>query len=130
MQTSTLAARIVESVLEIAKAQPAREIIKVRLRIGDLIFIEAEQLRFCYRSMVRETPLENSVLKIERVPPTVRCSHCQYTGEPKYWEHPLTGTAVPTLECPKCGKAATATGGFECQIKSVQLFNPQAAQVA
>jgi hydrogenase nickel incorporation protein HypA/HybF len=130
MEISSLTARIVENVLEIAKAQPACEITKVRLRLGDLIFIEAEQLRFCYRSMVRKTPLENSVLKIERVPPTVQCSHCHYVGDPKYWQHPFMSVAVPTLECPHCGKAAQATRGLECQIRSVQLFNPAAAKAA
>ena len=130
MYTSSIAARIVESVLRIAKAQPACEVLKVRLRIGDLIFIEAERLRFCYRSMVRATPLENSVLKIERVPPRIECTHCNYAGEPKYWEHPLMPAAVPTLECPQCSKAAKATRGLECQLKSVQLFNPEAAQAA
>ena len=119
-----------ESVLEIAKVQPTCEVIKVRLQLGDLIFIEAEQLRFCYRSMVRKTSLENSVLKIERVPPTVQCSHCQYVGDPKYWQHPFMSVSIPTLECPHCGKAVQAARGLECQIKSVQFFNPAAEQAA
>ena len=40
-----------------------REIFEVRLEIGELSHIEEEQLRFCYESITKETPLEGSKLR-------------------------------------------------------------------
>ena len=131
MHEFSIATQILDSVLEFAESRPSQEVLKVRLEIGELMCVEAGQLRFCYDSIKLNTSLENSSLEIESAPAVVQCEHCQYEGKPKYWEGVLASASIPTLQCPQCGQAAEAIRGHECAIKSVQLkcqdeFQPRA----
>jgi hydrogenase nickel incorporation protein HypA/HybF len=126
MHEFSIAANIVESVSEFAETNPDKKILKVRLEIGEMTCVEADQLKFCYDSIVKQTNLENSVLEIEIVPAKVKCSHCNYDGAPRYWDEAVT-TAIPTLQCPQCSQAAEAVAGHECAIKTVQFLQSETA---
>ena len=67
----------------------------------------------------RETALETATLEIDQVEALVKCSHCAYEGSPQYWADALSGTAIPTLQCPQCGRAAEPFQGHECSIKGI-----------
>ena len=95
------------------------------LEIGELSHIEHDQLRFCYESITKETPLEGSSLKIDKVEAFVECPHCSYRGRPKYWDDILAGAPVVTFQCPSCGKTVGETQGKECAIKSVKFSQIQ-----
>ena len=95
--------------------------------IGELSHIDAEQLRFCYESIAKETPLEGSILTISIVPAMVSCPHCTYRGRPDYWDEALAIAPVITMRCPQCGKAVDADQGHECAIKSVRLIETHVA---
>lgn len=130
MHEFSIAAQIVESVADYAEAQGASAVLKVRLRVGELACVEAEQLRFCYESITHGTVMENSALEIETFAAEVQCPHCHYHGPPKYWEGALAGFAIPTLQCPGCGRAAEAVQGREVEIKSVQFRTSVAAETS
>jgi hydrogenase nickel incorporation protein HypA/HybF len=130
MHEFSLATQIVENVLEFAQAHQAGEVLKVRLRIGELACVEAEQLRFCFHSITRDTVLENATLEIEPFTAVVRCLHCNYEGPPKYWEGAISGTAIPTLQCPRCSRGTQALAGHECEIKSVQFVNSKPTEAS
>src|SRR5262245_8669676 len=119
MHEFSLATQIVESVLEFFRTHGAGDVLKVRLQLGELTCVDAEQLRFCFNAITEGTRLANTALDIEPVSARIRCPHCLYEGAPKYWEGALAGATIPTLECPDCGKAAVATRGHDCEIKSV-----------
>ncbi|MEP6810992.1 MAG: hydrogenase maturation nickel metallochaperone HypA [Chthoniobacterales bacterium] len=121
MHELSIASGLVEKVLDFAEKNPDKKILEVRLAVGELSHIEHEQLRFCYGAITTETPLEGSVLQIETVKALVRCPHCSYRGRPKYWDGALSGIPVATLECPSCGRAAEATDGQECAIRSLRF---------
>ncbi|HEX5222222.1 MAG TPA: hydrogenase maturation nickel metallochaperone HypA [Verrucomicrobiae bacterium] len=130
MHEFSLATQIVESVKEFTESRPGnQEVLKVRLLVGELAGIEAEQLRFCYNSITRETPLERSRLEVISVPALVRCSRCLYRGVPRYLKDSRAWTKVPTLQCPKCGTPAEATQGYECELKSVQFAEVSAPKL-
>jgi len=120
MHEFSIASSIVESVLDFVQARQVRKVMEVRLAVGELTCVEEEQLRFCYMSITRETPIEESALSIEEVPARVKCRSCGYVGGPKYWEDALYLTPVPTLQCPQCGKAVEAEQGNECAIKTIK----------
>jgi hydrogenase nickel incorporation protein HypA/HybF len=124
MHEFSIATGIVEAVLEFAEANSDKKILKVRLQIGELTCVEAEQLKFCYESIVKETVLENSTLEIEILAAAVKCPHCHYEGQPRYWDGALTA-AIATLQCPQCGLAAEATMGHECKIKTIQFLQSE-----
>lgn len=120
MHELSIAASIVESVLEFVESRHINGVQKVRLAVGELTCVQAEQLKFCYESVAKQTAIGDSTLEIEQVPARVECEHCGYGGPPKYWMESLNDTPVPTLQCPQCGKSTTASEGHECAIKSIQ----------
>jgi hydrogenase nickel incorporation protein HypA/HybF len=124
MHELSIASSIVESVLEFAGTPPVKKVVKVLLQIGELTCVEAEQLRFSYTVITKETPLEASSLEIEHMGALVACSHCGYEGRPKYWDDALADRRIATLQCPECGQAAEATQGHECTIKTIRYVTP------
>ncbi|MDQ6808954.1 MAG: hydrogenase maturation nickel metallochaperone HypA [Verrucomicrobiota bacterium] len=120
MHELSIASGLLEKLLDFAEKNADKKIVEVRLAVGELSHIEHEQLRFCYEAITTETPLEGSKLEIEKIDAMVKCPHCGYRGRPKYWDGALSGIPVATLECPSCGKAAEATDGKECAIKSLR----------
>jgi hydrogenase nickel incorporation protein HypA/HybF len=120
MHELSIAANLVENVLEFAETPPPKKILKVLLQVGELTCVEPDQLQFCYESVAKETAIEDSTLEIERVPAEVKCPHCGYAGAPKYWDDAQTSARVATLECPKCGKAAETTHGHDCTIRTIR----------
>lgn len=121
MHEFSIAAGLIEKLLDFAEKNPDKKIVEVRVAIGEFTQIEEAQLRFCYDSITTEMPIAGSHLTIEPILGKVRCFHCSYEGPPKYWEGVLSGQPVPTLRCPDCGKAAEATGGEECAIRSIRF---------
>jgi hydrogenase nickel incorporation protein HypA/HybF len=120
MHELSIASSLVESVLEFVEAPPPKKVVKVILQLGELTCVEADQLKFCYVAITKETPLEDSELEIESADAEVACAHCGYEGPPKYWDDALADTCVATLQCPHCGKATEATRGHECTIRTIR----------
>src|ERR1043166_7717682 len=99
MHELSIASSLLEKLLEFSEQNRERAILEVRLEIGELSHIDSEQLRFCYESISKETPLEGSVLSISRVPAMVSCPHCAYHGRPGYWDEALAIGPVITMRC-------------------------------
>ena len=121
MHELSIASAVVDSVLEFLDAHEVKKVLTVRLAVGELSHVEAEQLRFCYMAITQETAMENSTLEIESVPAVVKCPRCSYRGRPKYWEDALSVAPIPTLECPTCRGAVEPVEGNDCAIKTIQF---------
>ena len=120
MHELSIAATLVENVLDFAETPPPKRILKVMLQVGEMSCVEPDQLLFCYESVTKETLIEGSALEIERVPAEVKCPHCGYEGSAKYWDDAQSAARVATLECPRCGKAAETTAGHDCTIRTIR----------
>ena len=120
MHELSIAASLVESVLEFAQAHGDPKVVSVRMAVGELTCVEADQLCFCYESVTQETALEGSKLEIETLRARVRCPQCKYEGVAKYLDETLCATPVATLQCPECGRTTEAIQGHECAIKSIK----------
>ncbi len=120
MHEMSIAAALMERMLEFTREHPGKRVLQVRLSVGELAAIEAEQLSFCYGAITTGTALEGSSLEIETSGAVIRCPRCSYLGAPKTWDDALAFAAPPTLCCPRCGSTAEAIQGQECAIKSVQ----------
>ena len=127
MHELSIASGLIEKLLEFSEQHPERAILEVRLEIGELSHVDPEQLRFCYESISKETPLDGSILTIPTVLAIVSCPHCTYRGRPDYWDEALAIAPVVTMRCPNCGKAVDADQGHECAIKSLRLIETQIA---
>jgi len=121
MHEFSIAAEMVDNVLEFSRAHPDVEMLSVRVQIGELTCIEPEQLCFCYESITRQTPLEGSQLEIETVKAIVRCRRCGYEGSPVYWNEAVVGVGIATMQCPECGSSARPVQGHECLLRTVQV---------
>jgi hydrogenase nickel incorporation protein HypA/HybF len=121
MHELSIASAVVDSVLEFVAERSVKRVLTVRLAVGELSHVEEEQLRFCYIAITQETPMQDSALEIEKVPATVRCAHCEYSGRPKYWADALSVAPIPTLECPNCGSTVDPVEGNDCAIKSIRF---------
>ena len=121
MHELSIASAVVDSVLEFLDAHEAKKVLTVRLAVGELSYIEADQLRFCYTAITQESAMENSTLEIESVAAVVECPRCSYRGRPKYWEDAISAAPIPTLECPTCRGAVEPVEGNDCAIKTIQF---------
>jgi hydrogenase nickel incorporation protein HypA/HybF len=112
MHELSIASSVVESVLDfVSVRQRIKKVLAVRLAIGEFSHVEAEQLRFCYMAITDQTPIQDSVLEIERIEAVVRCEQCSYRGRPKYWADALSVGPILTLQCPNCGATVEAVEG-------------------
>ena len=121
MHELSVASAVVEKVLEFVSAHSVKKVLAVRLAVGELSHIEADQLRFCFMAITEQTPLENSALEIETVEAVVGCERCSYRGRPKFWEDALSVGPIPTLECPSCGATVEMIEGNDCAIKAIRF---------
>src|SRR5579885_2354230 len=100
MHELSVVSGVVESVLDFIEANSIRQVVSVRLCVGELAQLEEEQLRFGFNAMIEQTAIQGAALEIEPVRAEVNCAHCSYHGPPKYWDGALAGVPVPTLQCP------------------------------
>jgi hydrogenase nickel incorporation protein HypA/HybF len=114
--------QIVDSVLEEAKKQDAKKVTEVHLVIGKLTFLGIEQVRFAYNILVEDTIMKGSKLFIEEKDGVIECPSCGYKGSIQYGDDPAYHVPIPTLRCPKCGKAAKILEGKECTIRSIKML--------
>ena len=121
MHELSVASAVVEKVLEFVSAHSVKKVLAVRLTIGELSHIEADQLRFCYGAITEQTPIQDSALEIETVEAVVQCERCPYRGRPKYWDDALSVGPIPTMQCPNCGAAVEIVEGNDCAIKSIRF---------
>ena len=121
MHELSVASAILEKVLEFVSAHSVKKVLAVRLAIGELSHIEADQLRFCYVAITEQTPIQDSALEIETVEAVVQCERCPYRGRPKYWDDALSVGPIPTMQCPNCGAAVEIVEGNDCAIKSIRF---------
>lgn len=121
MHELSIASALMEKVLAFAEEQRATRVLVVRVALGELTHLQRDQLCFCYEAITKQTPIEGSTLEIETVAARVRCPHCRYEGPPRYWNEALAALAVPTLQCPECGKMVEPIQGHDCAIKTVKF---------
>lgn len=117
---------ILEAVLNAAKVHEAEKIIEINLEIGELTFLNPEQLKFAFSVLSKDTIAENAKLNIKQVQPAVKCKNCGYEGPNKYDGPTPHLLGVPLyLKCANCGSAEVGiTAGRECNIKDLKIKIP------
>lgn len=93
--------RILDVVLEHARANDARKVVVVHLRVGELSDLEDEWIQHYFDYLSRGTLAENARLAIARVPIVLRCEACGRSFT-------VTRRALGETPCPDCGGTACA----------------------
>lgn len=121
---------ILDTVLSVAKEHHAGKVLEVNLEIGDLTFLNMDQIKFWFEILSEDTIVKGAVLNINKVPIKVKCLDCSYEGETGYFGEEmhsleLLSNFIPPLKCKHCGSInISVTSGKECMIKNIKLSLP------
>jgi len=110
MHELSIAISIVDTAIRQANLAAALRVSEVELDIGLLSGIEYESLKFALEMASKDTILEKTLFRINRVEPVAECPECRhlYTPEGMY------------SHCPECHKQGIRMiRGTELQIKSL-----------
>jgi hydrogenase nickel incorporation protein HypA/HybF len=119
MHELSIMTQLIRSALESLNGYDVKRVEKVHLEVGELTFLNPEQLRFSFGVLTKETPLQGSELVINEKKAQVECSSCGYHGgldEPD-GDH----FGFLRLSCPSCGGKVKILSGQECILKNIQL---------
>lgn len=111
MHELSIATDLINTALETARQNNAREILSVTVEIGELALINPEQLQFMYEVLTEENMLKGSKLIIVNIPAVADCQ-CGYRG-------PVPDKT--TCSCPKCGLTMRAVEGRDICLKTMEI---------
>ena len=121
MHELSIMTQIVDAILEEVVKHKAISVKEVTLEVGNLAFLNPEQLDFCYGVLSKDNILKGSKLTIIEKEPVVKCDSCGYEGPIKYQEDPLFHTIFPKFACPECEGNVVVTEGRGCTIRNVTM---------
>ena len=125
MHEFATAQKIVRTVVSVAIQNNAKEISEILLELGELTFVNPEQLKFVFKIAADKTIAKDAHLNIVSKPGAIKCKDCGYEGGLKYEEdrpefHSMA--MLFTLDCPKCqSKNTEIIGGRELTIKNIKV---------
>jgi hydrogenase nickel incorporation protein HypA/HybF len=115
----SIAKELVNSILEEARVNNVIKVIRVELEIGEVSFIQDEQLIYSFDVIKAEQPLINeAVLTITKKDLLVECPSCGYKGRSDYDDQ--YHFAVPILRCPECERGVNIIEGKDVLIKNIE----------
>jgi len=103
MHELSVATGMRQTILKTAEEHGAAKVLSVHIRIGELSFVNPEQIEFWLGELMKGTIAEGAKILIETVAPTVSCPGCGYEGDIKMEDHPEYHVMLPSLTCPRCG---------------------------
>jgi hydrogenase nickel incorporation protein HypA/HybF len=112
MHELSIAISIVSLAEKQARAASATSVVEVELDIGTLSGLEFSSLEFGLQVAVKDTMLENTKFRINRIEPLAECTKCKHLFIPDG----VFG------KCPACNETGTSLiRGKELQIKSLLI---------
>lgn len=121
---------ILDTVVSVAEEHHAKKVLEVNLEIGDLTFLNVDQIKFWFEILSESTIAKGAVLNVNNIPIRVKCLDCSYEGETGYFGEEihslelLSNFALP-LKCKNCGSInISVISGKECMIKNIKLSLP------
>lgn len=98
MHEMTVAKELLEAMLDSARRNEGRTILRADIRLGPLSCVNEENLRFGFHVLANDTPAEKCELQMVRTPLDARCRRCDWEGRVEDIYDPF---------CPKCGSFVT-----------------------
>lgn len=112
MHELSIALRLLELAERTARAQGARRVLAVHVKVGAWSGVVPMALRSAFEMARVDTPLAEARLEIEHSPLVLACPAC---GDQRRVEE-LAG-----LHCPQCGRACEVVGGRELELTALEL---------
>jgi len=122
MHELSISQAIAKTVLEKASEQKAKEILSVDIEIGELTFLNDEQVRFWLEEIFKKTIAEKAEIHIEKVRSQSKCLECHWQGRINAKDDPLYHTYFFTSRCPQCGSSSLKIEkGKECLVRKIRM---------
>jgi hydrogenase nickel incorporation protein HypA/HybF len=116
----SLAASLVEAVMDALKGREVKMVKEVEIELGALSFITEDQMRDVFEMAAAGTPVEGARLSIVKKEGRVRCQGCGYEGDPGSHDEVEDHHHVH-LHCPKCnGPVVEILEGKDIILKNVR----------
>ncbi|MFC1524919.1 hydrogenase maturation nickel metallochaperone HypA [Planctomycetota bacterium] len=124
MHEYSIASGIRGTVLENAKKHKASKILTINLEIGEITFLNTEQVVFWLKELLKQTVAQNARIHVKHIRPIIKCLDCDYQGGLKFEEDERCHWSLPTFLCPKCNSYnIKIVHGRECMVKNIQVEN-------
>ena len=116
---------LAETVLREAHERRATRVLKVQVEVGELSFLEPDQIGFWAEMCFQGTIAEGAELDIKLVRALVACQECPYRGDISVTNDPAYHLVLPIFQCPRCGSSRLEVErGRECLLRRVELELP------
>ncbi len=123
MHEFSAAMAILDTVLQVAKENNAKRIIKVVVELGELTYLNPEQVKFGFEILSKDTLADGAEIIFEIIPGKIKCYNCGYIGEinrDELIDHSFI--SVQMLKCPKCGSSETdIIGGNDSIVRNIEI---------
>jgi len=107
---------ILDICLKHARANAARKIVSIELKVGVLSDLEPEWMQKYFDYMSKDTIADGAKLKIERTPLVMRCEACSDSFQ-------IDLKAMKEIECPRCkGKKLTYVSGKDYRVENMEVI--------
>ena len=145
MHEFSISHKIAKVVLDKAREQGAKEVLRVEIEIGELSFLNPEQVEFWVKIGFEKTIASLATISIKVIEPQILCKVCGYAGKLKMFtsftdafglpfasltdafglreNEPMYHILLPSFSCPKCNSnEIEIERGRECLIKRIELL--------
>lgn len=123
MHEAAISQSIVKTVLTEAKKQNAKKVQSVEIEVGELTFLNSEQVAFWVKIGFQNTMAENAKLIFKTNQAIFQCSHCQFQGPIPIKEDPLFHMHLPSFACPQCQSSdLKIIQGKEALIRRIKII--------
>jgi Zn finger protein HypA/HybF involved in hydrogenase expression len=124
--------QVTDSIMALARERRATSVRSVHLQVGELTFLEFDQLEFGWEIYTRNVgePLLGTDLTLERLEARGTCDSCGYSGPLKVVDFPDSHITTPVLDCPECGQVISVTEGKDLLIRDIVMDVPDEEEVS
>ena len=116
MHEASIAQAIVDTILDQAKKQNAKAVQSVQIEIGELTFLNEEQVGFWVKLGLENTLASDADIQFKRIKARLKCGACEFEGD-------LGVVEDPTFACPQCKSAdIRISQGKEAIVRSIRII--------
>lgn len=122
----SVAEGMARAILKAVQREQAVKVAEISLEVGQLTFLNAEQVIFWLKELLRNSVAQEAEIVHKEIPARVRCSQCGYEGPLTVAEDPLLHLNLPVFACPGCRKGSLEIlEGRDCIVRSIEILTEE-----
>lgn len=122
MHEFTTAQSIIKTIKKAIEKEEIKKIYRIKLAVGELTFLNGDQLKFWIKEGIKGTVGEEAEVLIKEIPAQLRCQNCGYEGPIPLREESSFHFSLPVFACPKCQMVKIEiVKGRDCEIEALEV---------